>query len=265
MCAIASIVQNEPTSTKLFRTIIRSAVPFGKHSIGMAYPVRRGIKVWKRAVHPELALYNNTRRFALAQLSSTVLTHCRHATVGVISDRTAHPFAHIKEDGTPVVFAHNGTVRNYATFGNYTVDSECLGPMIEQRDLLKAEGSVGLVWIDSDGLHAYRNNNQSLFAMHLRRGEASVTAILSKVAQGDRVADCAIKEGYVVSVSDLIAGVAYRVKSDAVEGVWASKPVQTPVTASSIVRRHKLSQVEGWAACCASAAPKPVLSMPRMA
>jgi E1A-binding protein p400 len=63
MCAISAIVQDPYTvASGLFRTIVRSAIPFGKHSIGMAYKDEKRIRIWKRACHPSTALRFNTRR-----------------------------------------------------------------------------------------------------------------------------------------------------------------------------------------------------------
>ena len=90
-----------------------------------------------------------------ASNSSCVIGHTRMASTGKVNIKNAHPF-YIDN----VVFAHNGVISNYQTFGrDKTCDSMCLIKGIKERNFEPFNGSIALVWIENGKLHAYRKGN----------------------------------------------------------------------------------------------------------
>lgn len=93
-----------------------------------------------------------------AAKSNCMIGHTRMASTGTVNTKNAHPFC----DGN-IVFAHNGVISNYKEFddelGKKECDSMCLIKGIKEKNFAPFQGSVALVWIENDKLHAYRKGN----------------------------------------------------------------------------------------------------------
>ena len=90
--------------------------------------------------------------------------HNRKATVGTISDHTAHPFVH-----EHIIAIHNGNISNYKQFSpEATVDSSCIPVLLAGEDyhtaLDKLVGAFAIVWynVNTKKIHMCRNSQRPL-------------------------------------------------------------------------------------------------------
>jgi len=212
MCAILTWA-GKPTA-QILRDMYRNAAQWGPHSVGLSYYAGNHLKVFKRAITPEVFLHNCYRRLDTAAESQLGMGHVRWATHGHVVDRNAHPFFH---DG--IVFVHNGVIGNYHEFGNYEVDSQCLGPMIRKQDTSPAFGSVGLAWFDMNDkqLYVYRRG-QSLRAFTFTTLNGPLTLVVSR---GGVVNSNGLR--LPVRETTLEEGTAYRVDPEGLTQVWSDR------------------------------------------
>lgn len=182
MCAIISWSQypnSRIVTPKLIRDLYRNASQWGPHSVGLSYNLGGQLNIFKRAVTPAYFVYNCAHRIERAAKADQGFGHVRWATHGEIIDKNAHPFVHYRKDGSPIVFCHNGVISNYLDFGNFVVDSECLGQLIERRCPSEARGSVGLVWFEDGKLYCYRKS-QSLHSYTCIKNDEPFTLVVSR-------------------------------------------------------------------------------------
>jgi len=122
-----------------------------------------------------------------------------------------------------VHFVHNGVISNYRQIkSDAIVDSECLGPLIHQRDISPAWGSVGLAWFEQiDGqwkMFVYRHQ-QSLLAAHgLVIGDSGT--LTPAVLIASRQQHFPKNHIHNMTLIELKEGVAYEVTNDGLVESW---------------------------------------------
>ena len=213
MCAILGWVGN--ITPKLLRRLYRASAPFGPHSVGLAYVVDPTVtRVFKRAVSPGYFLRNCNHRINTAARYQVGLGHVRFATHGAVTDENAHPFVY---KGT--VFVHNGIVTNHRKLNpKGTVDSECLGPLIQQRQLNRAEGSVAVAWLNHGQLNIYAHN-QRLKAVTFP--ELGITLVVSR----NIVLDDTFPAWRTIGIENTVEpGWAFKVTTDGLTPLWYCAP-----------------------------------------
>ena len=184
----------------------------------MAYIKRGSLHTYKRAVHPEYALYNANHRFDTAAASPIGFTHTRYATTGAVNDTNAHPFVEERPDKR-YVYAHNGCISNHRKLGSYEVDSQALGPLIVKHKVGKAHGSVGLVWVeqDADGEKLFVYRHAQRLRAYTYRSEAG--DLFTVVASRKCILEPAL--GEPVAKHTLHDGVAYEIRPEGPVPAWS--------------------------------------------
>lgn len=214
----------------MLRALFRAAADYGPHAVGLAYregdEATSSLKAFKRAIHPYHFLRNCNHRIERAARHSVGFGHTRYGTHGSTNDnRNAHPFGYTS-GAFNAVYAHNGIIGNYQDIvPAATVDSECLGPLIHDRNTLKARGSIGLIWFENDvrnelgwRMFVYRRNqNLSASRVTLTTGESGVIIHSRRMILEDCDVSCFID---TLQPIELAEGVAYEVASNTLVPTW---------------------------------------------
>ena len=216
MCAIISWSQfkgSRCVTASAVRNMFVNAIPWGPHSAGLAY----GNVLFKKAIHPEMFIRNHFDELEKAAKAPAGFGHVRWATHGSKVDRNAHPFEHVTESGSRIIYGHNGIIRNYQELaGNVEVDSQCLGQLIQNKDITPAQGSRGLIWMENEQLYCYRRE-QSLSGWTFYKNELPFTIVATR----KEIINIPDFRGLTIAkVTHLVEGVAYRVNPWGLEEVW---------------------------------------------
>ena len=178
MCGLVGVASKYITAVdmKWFKHAIIADTIRGPHSTGVALCNTKGQSIAKAAVNGpsfvEGKAYDTLSRDAISTLTpaSAVIGHNRWATVGSITDDTAHPFQHGNIAGV-----HNGTLWWHEHLakgeGNkFDVDSEAVIYALDKSDtfvdvLEDLPGAFALVWHDmsTNKLHFARNDERELY------------------------------------------------------------------------------------------------------
>lgn len=235
MCAITGWAGS--IDYRLLKLICTGTEFGGTHAAGYAYVTstsKSGCRFFKKAGSPGESgmkvLLKHKDRIKLASRAKLGFVHARFGTHGSNTDANAHPFV---SDG--VVFCHNGIIRNYhELMPTATVDSECLGPLINKRRVDMATGSCGLVWIENSKLYCYRRN-QSLSVV---TGISPVDGEpISFVASRPSMSAEFIFEGSRFVKTTLDEGVAYELTPTGPVRVWDDIMYRDPNSEKSAVHR----------------------------
>lgn len=150
-----------------------------------------------------------------------LIAHVRAKTIGVNTDKNAHPF---NEDN--VVLAHNGTLKNHfdllrkysLEWNKYDVDSHIIcGVMAKEKNfkvLTEIDGAAAMLMHDKDNpkiMYVFRNGERDLF-----KGYCDGNLYISSIKKSLELIGCInikeFKENYLYTIVDgLIQGTAKRI------------------------------------------------------
>lgn len=212
MCAIigwAGQINND-----ILRQMYYKATPSGPHSVGLAVKNKRNrIEVTKRAVHPHKFLSDSYRKVKRASTFELGFGHTRWATHGDVIDENAHPFEH---EG--IIFCHNGIISNYLSITpRAVVDSECLGPLIKDRDCSRFIGSGSTAYFEGGRLYVYRRNQRLCCTTFLTAGQEPLTIFASAKHM---IPQSLFDDAEMVIENEIKEGVAYEVTTGGLRAVW---------------------------------------------
>ncbi len=156
---------------KIFKDMLDVCQLRGRDSTGVIR-VNRTDYSWVKRVGPPAFLFDSKQYDDVVEtggLPKVLIGHCRHKTVGGVSNKTAHPFD-FPDEG--ICGVHNGTLRSYQQLDGYKydlVDSEVLyshlaknGP---EETFNKVRGAYACVWWDDNEQRVkfIRNDERPLY------------------------------------------------------------------------------------------------------
>jgi hypothetical protein len=216
MCAI--IGWKGTVNNALVRSMVRLAEDSGPMSTGLMAVNGPTVEWWKRAVSASYALRNHNHIISRLSEGQMGVGHTRYATHGAINDTNAHPF----QFGEGLFFVHNGVISNYRQITPHAVvDSECLGPLIVDRNIGRADGSVGTAWfevVDNTWKMFIYRHWQSLSACVVE-GEQPLVIVGSR----QHHIPGSIRQNPRTKWLHLEEGTAYEVTATGLEPAWSNE------------------------------------------
>lgn len=174
MCGIVGVVGEIGREEKeAFKLMLQFDVIRGKHSTGIAgWDKGEKCFVNKKAMLPQDFLELKVTKDILAKTDlKTLIGHNRYATVGAVSNNTAHPF-----ENESVVGVHNGTLKvrtNLDSHTDFVVDSENLYYHMHLNGVTDTIRKIGyypsnafaLAWVDKtiNTFNLIRNDERPMY------------------------------------------------------------------------------------------------------
>lgn len=223
MCAI--IGWNGKISASILTQMIKNAAPWGPHATGLAYVEGTGADaktvIFKKPVRPDDFVDEFRDEVAKAAEATQGIAHVRHRTHGPNTERNAHPFSY---EG--IHFIHNGIISNYRAFTpDAEVDSECLGPLIQNRNITPARGSCGVAWIENNKVYVYRRNQCLGF---IKMKSPVNKKPLTVVVTSSRIAMLKAFEKHWIEQGELEEGVAFHITPSGLSREWDDQDYASP-------------------------------------
>ena len=199
---------------------------------------------------PEYREFNNN----MFQNYRFVIGHNRKATIGTVSDETAHPF----QEGN-IVLVHNGTLLNHKdiTDEEVTVDSHAITHAISlkgYKDTLKElQGAFTLVWYDATDkcLRFVRNDQRPLHiietkTLYLLSSEATLAEWIAgrDMTAKEQLTTTTVKSGIVYSIN---LDDTTKINEEKIEFYKPPKPKVTQLPAVPVKKITGVQQKNGWA------------------
>lgn len=228
MCAIIGWIGENMMTPSFLKKFLMNAESSGPMSTGLISSSGPDIEVWKRAVSASYAVRNHNHRIDKMAKSTMGIGHTRYATHGAVIDQNAHPFTYEN-----VHFVHNGVIPNYREILHCVVDSECLGPLIKERNIARARGSVGLAWMELINgvwkMFVYKHS-QTLTACKVTTPTGEFVAIASRPHHVPRWPAESIRQPL-----EFQEGIAYEVTTEGLFEAWRNPIKEMGFTRVTVV------------------------------
>jgi hypothetical protein len=172
MCGIVGVITKNKhgmskQNTEIFSQLLYCDAVRGFDSTGIYNVNKFGNVDWMKSQYSPAtllsqSLYKETMDAAFKE-GRFLVGHNRKASVGAVSDETAHPF--VEED---IILVHNGTLFNHKKLADTEVDSHAITIAIKEKGHLGAlkelDGAFALVWynVTEKKLYLARNDKRPL-------------------------------------------------------------------------------------------------------
>ena len=192
MCGIVGIIAMERNAfwnqqQKAFKNLLYLDAFRGEDGTGVFGINKEGNVEMVKSVLPSGAFVytDEYKAFETKMMSrfNVVVGHNRKATVGKITDETAHPFI-----SGNIIMVHNGKLDNHRKYFETEVDSEALCKYLEQNDanlieaLPKLDGAFSVVWYNAQTkkLRFWRNDLRPMYHAIVNSGGHKMTYFSSE-------------------------------------------------------------------------------------